>query len=360
MSELPNLLLRKEILKRLRLIFPEGTPHRAYCIRELSASTLFVMLYIGATEGSDVYLSPKHVYKMTGKQAKQVDEESRKKYAEEVLIPGREIRGDRWYADNTRESIRDETLREGFMQVGAVISKKDVATTSSKGRYLLKKQFAELFNPDLSNEELKLLIVEWQKNNLSTGALARIALLKGAGLDNEEGVLVQFPNKETRKLSAGLSSVLSKAVIEEFATKFFEKPVVLWLSESGNKVVARDDQLAKKIGIEIDASVDLPDIILVDLNSSTILIVFVEIVATDGAITNRRKEALYKITDAAGFKRSEVMFVTVFQDKNSQAFKKAFENVTSNSLIWFSSEPNNVFILKEGAIKLSKLKTILE
>ena len=351
---------RKEILKRLQLIFPEGTPHRAYCVRELSASTVFVMLYIGALEGSNVYLCPKHVYKMTEKQSKQLDEASRKKYAEDVLVPGHKIRGNRWYADNTRESIRDETLREGFMQVGAVVSKKDVATTSSKGRYLLKKQFAELFSPDFSNEQLKSLIVEWQKNNLSTGALARIALLKGTGLDNEEGVLVEFPNKETRKLSAGLSSVLSKAVIENFAINFFEKPVVLWLSESGKKVVARDDQLAKKIGIEVNASVNLPDIILVDLTSSAILIVFIEIVATDGAITNRRKEAMYNITDAAGFKRSEVMFVTVFQDKNSQAFRKAFENVTSNSLIWFSSEPNNVFILKEGAIKLSKLKTALE
>jgi hypothetical protein len=318
------------------------------------------MLYIGAVEGVDVYLSPKHVYKMTMKQSKQLDQESRKKYAEEVLIPGRKIGGKRWYADNTRESIRDETLREGLMQVGAVISKKDLATTSSKGRYRLNKHFAELFNPDLLNDKLKSSIAEWQKKNLSIGALARIALLKGTGLDNEEGLLVQFPNKETRKLNSGLSSLLSKAVIEEFAMKFFENPVVLWLSESGNKVVARDDQLAKKIGIEIDASVDLPDIILVDLTSSAILIVFIEIVATDGAITNRRKEALYKITDAAGFKRSEVMFVTVFQDKNSQAFKKVFDNVTSNSLIWFSSQPDSIFILKEGVIKLSKLKNVLE
>src|SRR5438552_3663810 len=160
--------------------------------------------------------------------------------------------------------------------------------------------------------------------------------------------------------------IVGMQIIQEnqFAMKRYArvscKSAQLLVKKMLQQLPAREDQLAKKIGIEVNASVNLPDIILVDLTSSAILIVFIEIVATDGAITNRRKEAMYNITDAAGFKRSEVMFVTVFQDKNSQAFRKAFENVTSNSLIWFSSEPNNVFILREGAIKLSKLKTALE
>src|SRR4051794_22958630 len=139
MNGLPQVLTVKEISKRLLKIFPEGTPHRMYVIRDLSASTIYTMLYIGAIEGLNVFLSPKHVYKMTDKQSRQIDDDSRVRYSKEVLMPGKKITGKRWYADNTRESIRDETLREGLVFIGAATVKKDLPTTSSKPRYALKK-----------------------------------------------------------------------------------------------------------------------------------------------------------------------------------------------------------------------------
>jgi hypothetical protein len=77
--------------------------------------------------------------------------------------------------------------------------------------------------------------------------------------------MVTFPNAETRKLAHGPSSVISKAVIEEFANRFLIRPGVLFLSESGNKVVKRDDELARSIGLRIPADRHLPDILLVDL-----------------------------------------------------------------------------------------------
>ena len=48
---LPNLLPIAEIRERLLQVFPEGTPNRNYCTREMAARTVFVMLYIGAIEG---------------------------------------------------------------------------------------------------------------------------------------------------------------------------------------------------------------------------------------------------------------------------------------------------------------------
>ena len=47
---------------------------------------------------------------------------SRGLYPSEAMIAGYSPSGTRWYADNTREPIRDETLREGLMAVGAVIA----------------------------------------------------------------------------------------------------------------------------------------------------------------------------------------------------------------------------------------------
>jgi hypothetical protein len=129
---LPALLSRNEIHDRLRLIFPQGAPQRGYCTRELAASTVFAALYVGALEGSDVYFAPKHVYRMTDRQAGRVDIQSRSGYANNIMKPRFEPKGRRWYRDNTREPIRDETLREGFVSVGAVLEKTGIPTTSSK------------------------------------------------------------------------------------------------------------------------------------------------------------------------------------------------------------------------------------
>jgi len=50
---LPPLLPVPGIHERLQEIFPDGTANRNYVIREMAAKTVFVMLYIGAVEGSE-------------------------------------------------------------------------------------------------------------------------------------------------------------------------------------------------------------------------------------------------------------------------------------------------------------------
>jgi hypothetical protein len=257
-------------------------------------------------------------------------------------------RGQAWYADTTREPIRDETIRQGFMPVGAVVDRKDLAVTSSKPRYALAADFAALFDPGLVGEAFDKAIQQWRSQHLTPAALARISLLRsGAGKD-AGGVLVEFPNHETRRLSPGVSSKIAKGVVEQFAVLFLENPAVLWLSESGNKVVARDDLLARRVGLNIDPSRNLPDIILVDLGageSSAVLVVFVEVVATDGPITEDRRAELTKLTDAAGFEPSQVAFVTAFLDRDHTATRRCLPAVAWNSFVWIASEPDKLIAL---------------
>src|SRR5437868_4095125 len=103
MPALPPYVTREQVMKRLTLIFPEGIPNRSYCVRELAASTVFTAIYIGAVEGSDQYLGPVHVYRMTREQAAKSNERARQKYADGFLKRGFRVPGKRWYADNTRE-----------------------------------------------------------------------------------------------------------------------------------------------------------------------------------------------------------------------------------------------------------------
>jgi hypothetical protein len=105
------------------------------------------MIYIGAVEGVGILFSPKQAYRMTDEQALKVSEEERREYYQKSISNNKTpITGTRWYQDNTREAVRDETLKEGLVPIGVVTIDPTVQTTSSKGRYALKENFYKLFD----------------------------------------------------------------------------------------------------------------------------------------------------------------------------------------------------------------------
>jgi hypothetical protein len=344
----PPYVSRDVVLQRLQMIFPDGTHNRVFCVREIAGSTVFTMLYIGAVEGSGIYLAPKHVYRMTKEQAALETEEARIQYRVEAAKPRFSPSGSRWYADNTREPIRDETLREGLVPVGAVIARTDLPTTSGKPRYALRANFAALFDPALTGGALEEAIERFRESTLSKSALARLAIVRHGAARSTLGHLVTFPNGETRQLAPGTSSTITKAVVEVFATRFLREPAVLWLSESAAKVKVRDEKLAASIGLKIQADKVLPDIILVDLGTKDPLLVFVEVVATDGPVTEGRRDAILMLTDDAGFERSSVVFLTAYEDRGSTAFRRTIGSVAWNSFAWFASEPGGLIALRES------------
>lgn len=345
---LPPFIDRQTVHERLSLIFPEGTPNRNYCVREMAASVVFTMLYIGAVEGAENWLAPKHVVRMTDEQAGVRDDKLRIAYGREVMKPGFSGSGTRWYQENSREPLRDETLKQGLIGNGAVVERAGLATTSSHPRYALTSNFAALFDPKQVGSALITAIESWHADHLSATARARITLLRRGAGSTSEGVLIRFPNGETRRMAAGKSSEISKAVIEDFTSNFLIRPVVLWLSESGAKVVARDDELARSLGLQIAADRLLPDIILVDLGTQDadgFLIVFVEVVATDGPITDARRTDMLKLSTGGGFPPDQVAFVTAYLDREQAAFKRTVPNLAWGTFAWFTSEPQRILAM---------------
>ena len=216
---LPQLLAGADIHERLQAIFPEGTPNRNYVTCEIAAKTVFVMLYIGAVEGSECWLRPDHVTRMTDAQAALGQDQDRESWqAESMRAAAGHIEG-RWYAANTREPIRDETFREGLVRMGAVREREGLPTTSPLPRYALAEEFARLFDSGLTGEALQTGIEKWQTTNLFRGALAReVNIRRGSGA-REGRVVVTFPSGETWHLP-GLSPVISRAVVVQFASEF--------------------------------------------------------------------------------------------------------------------------------------------
>lgn len=340
----PAMLPWNEIHARLPEIFPEGSANREHSIWEIAAKTIFVMLYAGAVEGAGRWIRPDQVTRMTEEQAGQTGEAARDAWAAVSVRPGKADVPGRWYAVNTRESIRDDTIRYALIQNGAVIERAGLATTSPAGRYALQGEFAALLAPDMDEVTFVAKAAAWREKHLNAGALARIAIVRKGAAGGGAFQLVTFPNGETRRMVAGPSADLSKAVIEGFAPRFLERPGVIALSESGNKVVARDDELAKAIGLTIPADKSLPDIVLVDLGPQHPLLIFVEVVHTDGPVNDARKTALLHIAEGAGFAPQHVAFVTAYLDRASQAFRKTVSGLAWGSYAWFASEPDKLVL----------------
>ena len=348
---LPPYMDRKTIHERLRTIFPEGVPQRTYCIREAAAATVFTMLYIDAVEGGAGWVAPKQIVRMSDHQAALTKDSDRANYASKSLKPGFSPRGKTWYRENSREQIRDETIRQGLITNNAVIERRGLPTTSGKPRYALTAAFASLFDPTLPREAFIEASENWREQHLSATSLARTVLMRRGVATTGEGILVTFPNGETRRMAPGPSSVISKAVIEEFSPRFLASPAVLWLSESGAKVVASDNELASRLKLKISPDRNLPDIILVDLGNSKnagVLLVFVEVVASDGPITAQRQQALLKIATEAGFQPKSVAFLTAFLDRSHAAFKKSIAELAWRSFAWFAAEPDQIILLRDN------------
>lgn len=344
------------VIERLSMVYPEGTENRSYCTRESTAKTVLVMLYAGAIEGAGRWIRPSQVTDMTDAQIERTSIQERESWCHTMLSNKKKSRpADAWYAANSREQIRDENIRQGLIPNNGAIERAGLPTTSSKPKYALQADFAMLFDPELQDKKLLDSMEAWRDKYLSKAALARLTLVRKGAVASSDRVQVQFPNGSAITLSAGPSSVLTKAVIESFAPRFLSAPSVLWISESSNKVI--DDSLVSALNLKIDQSKSLPDIILVDLLDEEILVVFVEVVHSDGPINQLRKETLEAIALDAGFPTGNLAYVTAFSDRDAGPYKTLAPNLAWNSLVWFASEPDGIVWLKHGSErKLSELR----
>lgn len=114
--------------------------------------------------------------------------------------------------------------------------------------------------------------------------------------------------------------------------------------------------------LKITADRNLPDIILVDLGKGSkddVLLVFIEVVASDGPVTEQRRVALLSIATDAGFAANRVVFVTAYLDRSHGAFKKSVAKLAWRSFAWFAAEPKHLIALYDGSESAVPLSALL-
>jgi hypothetical protein len=356
---LPPLPDRLEIKRRLGLIFEEGYPDRNNVTRDLAAATVFAFLYIGAVEGSGRTLAPRHVFRMTDQRAARRSSTERDAYFEasrhrSAPIPPGETR---WYEDNTREPIRDETIR-AFKRAGA-IGQLALDTTSSRPRYYLTREFAALFAPALDGDALLEAIDHWRRAHIDERARRRMHLVRRSAAAAVGRVMVTLPTGEVRALGIGQSADLTRAVVERFASIFLAEPVVIWISESGQKVYDRDEELTRALGMTIDIGRLAPDVILADVGCDPELIVFVEVVVTDGPVTEERRGQLRDLALRAGYHADQIAFGSAYVDRSAAPLKRNLPALAPGSFVWCLAEERNLIVIGDDSAASSQLADLL-
>lgn len=349
-DQLPSLLADRDAYReRLELILPRAFTGTNHSDNPVAAAAAFTMLYVGAVDGHNP-IRPSSITWMSDAIADHRTDEQRLAYYEAAMVSlqrvemlcqewGVEHRS--WYASNSREGPRDDTFR-AWRDNGALLIDPTVPTTSARPRYTLAADFATLFSPDLTGDSLTERVRRWQDEHLSAAGMVRAQRARQERAA-EAAVTVKMPGGKLRALHPGASSEIARAVIEQLAPSLLGDPVVILVSESGDKLDVLDDQLLRRLGLPIDVGRLLPDLLLIDVATGADHLWMIEIVATDGAVTEARKADLTEwATQRGRVAEDKCRFLTAFASRTAAPAKRLLPVLARGSFAWFADEPDGL------------------
>jgi hypothetical protein len=355
LTEMLPIVTREFCRKRLELIFPPGA-FASHLMGQLAGAAVAGMIWAGCVmpEGEDAirpglpYARPTTALWMNDALVAVADEAKRAAWLK-ASISGRAkataleeswgVAGTSWYRDNTRESIRDEILA-AWETLGPVLANPAVLTNSSSPRWILQRDFALLFDPQLTGSELDAAILAWVEKFMSRSGRARANVAR-ARAQAKVRVTVSIPGHENRELKPGESSLLIKGAIETWAPSRLADPAILAISESADKMNFSDGKMLESIGLSIDVTKLLPDLLMVDVGPDPIEFWVIEAVASGGAVDERRKEKLIKWALSQGLEARQIRFLSVFLSRNHPAARDHVPTLAAGTHAWFMDEPES-------------------
>ena len=191
--ELPELPTIHHLEARMALACSAARPVPAAGV--LGVRTLFVLLYAGAVGGSGRWLRPNQVVRMTDEQSARTAAAERVAWADASSRPRFEPQGRRWYAENTRESVR-EVLTTVLLPIGAVVERPGLAPTSPAPRWALHAVFAAFLcaGDDRAARALSEWLQARSESSPESAAAQRLASSLTRTASAAEAFALEFPS----------------------------------------------------------------------------------------------------------------------------------------------------------------------
>ena len=231
------------------------------------------------------------------------------------------------YAENSRETFRKQAMHH--FRIAALIEDNSKATNSPNYRYRITNEALNLIKKYGTNEWNKEL-EKYLKNHKKLISI----------YENKRN-LTKIPvkiNGENFEFSTGKHNELQKAIIEEFAPRFAQNSIVLYVGDTKDKDLYTDVELLEKLKISMGEHEKLPDVILYQKEKKWIY--FIEAVTSVGPISPKR---IVEITDMTKDCKLGKIYVTAFIDMKT--FKKFTEQLAWETEVWLSEMPDHMIHL---------------
>ncbi|HFD5532533.1 TPA: BsuBI/PstI family type II restriction endonuclease [Streptococcus pyogenes] len=231
------------------------------------------------------------------------------------------------YAENSRETFRKQAMHH--FRNAAFIEDNGKATNSPNYRYRLTDEMLLLVKTFQSN------LWEEQKNNFLKSHQNLIDLYSSKKAVRKMPVKI---NGSDFTFSPGKHNQLQKFIIEEFAPRFAENSECLYVGDTIQKDLVKNEEKLKELGFEITLHDKMPDVVLYSEDKNWIY--FVESVTSVGAMEPKRIKEIEEMTESVSAGK---IYVTAFLD--FKTFKKFSESLAWETEVWIADMPDHMIHL---------------
>ena len=229
------------------------------------------------------------------------------------------------YKENSRETFRKQALHN--FRTAAVTEDNRKPTNSPNYKWRLTKEFVDVIqNIGIDDTRLELF-------KINHDSLIDIYASK----KEMEKMPVKINNQDFT-FSPGPHNQLQKAIIEEFAPRFAPNSECLYVGDTIEKDLVKNEEKLRKLGFEITLHDKMPDVVLYREDKKWIY--FVESVTSVGPMDPKRLVEIGQMTENV---KAGKIFVTAFLD--FKTFRKFSDKLAWETEVWIADNPSHMIHL---------------
>lgn len=228
------------------------------------------------------------------------------------------------YAENSRETFRKQAIHH--FRNAAFIEDNGKATNSPDYRYRLTEEFLTVIKGNGTSE----VVSHFLSNHESLISIY-------ASKKKLQKIPVTINGKEF-SFSTGKHNELQKAIIEEFGARFAPGAECLYVGDTIEKDLVKNEKRLSEFGFEITLHDKMPDVVLYREDKDWLY--FIESVTSVGPMDDKRIVELQELTKNV---KSGKIFVTAFLD--FKTFKKFSESLAWDTEVWIADMPDHMIHL---------------
>ena len=228
------------------------------------------------------------------------------------------------YAENSRETFRKQAIHH--FRNAAIIEDNGKATNSPNYRYRI------------TDEALTLLrsfgCDEWDSHVLVFNATHESLIDLYTSKKKMTKIPISIGGKELM-FSTGKHNELQKHILEEFAPRFAPYSECLYVGDTAEKDLYKNEERLQKLGFVITLHDKMPDIVLYRADKDWLY--FIEAVTSVGPIDTKRIIEIEAMTKSV---KSGKIYVTAFL--NMKTFKTFLDSLAWETEIWIAELPEHM------------------